>query len=65
MLALSRGLRRQAELNTHVAAHLRGYRKWLYLATNVPYFAVAFETMRDGSALPWCGSTTVAAFLVL
>ena len=57
MLALSRGFQRQAELNRGLKAHLHGYKKWLYLSTNIPYFVVAYETSRAGSALPWCGAT--------
>ena len=53
--ALTRGLRRQAELNRRVASDLPLAFKWLYLLTNAPFFYVGYATLRDGHALPWCG----------
>ena len=50
--ALTRGLRRQAELNRRVASDLPLAFKWLYLLTNAPFFYVGYATLRDGHALP-------------
>ena len=47
--ALTRGLRRQAELNRCVASDLLAF-KWLYLLTNAPFFYVGHATLRDGHA---------------
>ena len=61
--ALTRGLRRQAELNRRVASDLPLAFKWLYLLTNAPFFYVGYATLRDGHALPWCGPPAIAACL--
>ena len=63
--ALTRGLRRQAELNRRVASDLPLAFKWLYLLTNAPFFYVGYATLRDGHALPWCGPPAIAAALTL
>ena len=63
--ALTRGLRRQAELNRRVASDLPLAFKWLYLLTNAPFFYVGYVTLRDGHALPWCGPPAIAAALTL
>ena len=62
--ALTRGLRRQAELNRRVASDLPLAFKWLYLLTNVPFFYVGYATLRDGHALPWCGPPAIAAAFI-
>ena len=43
--ALTRGLRRQAELNRRVASDLPLAFKWLYLLTNAPFFYVGYATL--------------------
>ena len=62
--ALTRGLRRQAELNRRVASDLPLAFKWLYLLTNAPFFYVGYATLRDGHALPWCGPPAIAAAFI-
>ena len=57
-------MRRQAELNRELKTLLPGWRKWAYLATNLPYLALGVHVLRAGTALPWCGPRHIAAALV-